>query len=61
MSVSAPLRLGLLAAFLAAAGCSDAPAQNRTEEPALKAVLKKSMDIYKAKDVKKGHPMPRTR
>jgi hypothetical protein len=59
MPTSAALRLGLLAGFLAAAGCSSSPAGSKGDEPGVKGSLQKSMDMYKAKShqVKKGSPV----
>jgi hypothetical protein len=57
MPVSAALRLGLLAAFLSAAGCSEPASGNKSDSPALKASMQKSMEIYKSKtQAKKEHP-----
>jgi hypothetical protein len=54
---SAGLRLGLLAAFLVAAGCSGPVSDDKRDDPALKASMQKSMEIYKSKSqAKKGSP-----
>jgi hypothetical protein len=61
MPVAAALRLGLLAGFLSAAGCSNSPAGNKGDAPGVKASIQKSMDMYKAKTpVKKGSPAAST-
>jgi hypothetical protein len=53
----AALRLGLLAGFLAVAGCSGPVSGNKSDDPALKASMQKSMEIYKAKaQAKKENP-----
>ena len=49
MPASAALRLGLLAGFLAVAGCSDPASGDKRDDPALKASMQKSMEIYKSK------------
>ncbi len=57
MPASAALRLGLLAGFLAAAGCSDPAPTDKRDDPALKASMQKSMEIYKSKTpAKKASP-----
>jgi hypothetical protein len=57
MPASAALRLGLLAGFLAVAGCSDSASADKRDDPALKASMQKSLEIYKAKSqTKKGYP-----
>ncbi len=57
ITASSALRLGLIAGFLAAAGCSDTASGNKSDDPALKASMQKSMDIYKSKtQAKKGSP-----
>jgi hypothetical protein len=48
-AASTGLRLGLLAGFLAAAGCSDAAPTDKRDDPVLKASTQKSMEIYKSK------------
>jgi hypothetical protein len=57
MPVSAALCLGLLAAFLTTAGCSEPASGSKSDSPALKASMQKSVEIYKSKvqQVKKGH------
>jgi hypothetical protein len=51
----APLRLALLAVFLPAAGCSGPVSEDKSGDPALKASMQKSMEIYKSKtQAKKG-------
>jgi hypothetical protein len=53
----AALRLGLLAGFLAVAGCSGPVSGDKRDDPALKASMQKSMEIYKSKSpAKKGNP-----
>ena len=57
------LRLGLLAGFLASAGCSESVAIDKSEDPALKASMEKSREIYKSKmqtkaSTKKGSTGP---
>ena len=57
LPASTALRLGLLAGFLAAAGCSDPATGDKRDDPTLKASMQKSMEIYKAKSqAKKGYP-----
>ena len=57
MPASAALRLGLLAGFLVAAGCSGPASDDKSDNPALKASMQKSMEIYKSKtQAKKGNP-----
>jgi hypothetical protein len=59
MPASSALRLGLLAGFLAAAGCSDTASGNKSDDPALKSSMQKSMDMYKSKTPpKKTTPAP---
>ncbi len=57
MQASAALRLGLLAGFLSATGCSDPTSGNKSDNPALKASMQKSIEIYKSKSqqVRKGN------
>ena len=50
MPTSAALRLGLIAGFLVVAGCSDPAKGDKSDDPALKASMQKSMEIYKSKD-----------
>ncbi len=58
MLVSTALRLGLIVGFLAIAGCSEAPSNDKRDDPALKASMQKSMEIYKSKSQpKKGSPL----
>jgi hypothetical protein len=45
----AALRLGLVVGFLAAPGCADSSAGDKSEDPALKASMQKSLEIYKSK------------
>jgi hypothetical protein len=63
MTVPAALRLGLLAGFLSALGCSGPTSDDKRDDPALKASMEKSMEIYKAKSqAKKGfRPAPKPR
>jgi hypothetical protein len=60
---TAVMRLGVLAGFLAAAGCSDSAPGDKRDDPALKGSMQKSMEIYKSKSQsKKGQaaaPRPR--
>jgi hypothetical protein len=57
MPVKAALRLGLLSVFLMATGCSDPASTDKRDDPALKASMQKSMEIYKSKTpAKKGNP-----
>jgi hypothetical protein len=61
MRAAAALRLGVLAGFLslAAAGCSEKPPADKSDDPALKASMEKSMEIYKSKTpARKGYPAP---
>ena len=56
---STALRLGLLATFLSAAGCSSSTGGNKSDAPSAKASLQKSMEMYKAKSQpKKASPGP---
>jgi hypothetical protein len=48
-SISAALRAGLVAGFLAAAGCSEPASSDKKDDPALKSSMQKSMEIYKSK------------
>jgi hypothetical protein len=51
------LRLGLLAGFFAVAGCSEPGSGDKKDDPALKASMQKSMEIYKSKtQAKKESP-----
>ncbi len=53
----AALRTGLLVAFLAAAGCAEPASGDKKDDPAAKASMQKSMEIYKSKtQAKKGNP-----
>jgi hypothetical protein len=55
----ATLCLGLLAGFLVIAGCSDPARGDKGDDPALKASMQKSMELYKSKTPpKKGKPAP---
>ena len=57
MPASTALRLGLLAGFLAVAGCSEPAPGDKGDDPALKASMQKSMELYKSKSqAKKGYP-----
>jgi hypothetical protein len=57
MRASAALRLGLLAGFLGVAGCSEPTTGDKSDDPALKASMQKSMELYKAKSqAKRGSP-----
>jgi hypothetical protein len=57
MPARAALRLGLLAGFLVVAGCSEPASGDKRDDPALKASMQKSMEIYKSKtQAKKGNP-----
>jgi hypothetical protein len=58
LPVLAALRLSVLAAFLTAAGCSETASGNKSDDPALKASTKKSMELYRAKtqQLKKSNP-----
>ena len=59
MPASAAIRLSVLAGFLAVAGCSDAAPTDKKDDPALKAAMQKSMEIYKSKTpVKRGSTAP---
>jgi hypothetical protein len=49
MPPRAALRIGVLAGFLAAAGCSDMAPPDKRDDPALKASMQKSLEIYKSK------------
>jgi hypothetical protein len=54
MLAPATLRLGLLAGFLAIAGCSDPARGDKTDDPTLKS-MQNSMELYKSKAApKKG-------
>jgi hypothetical protein len=56
------LRLGLLAGFLAAAGCAEPVPTDKKDDPALKSSMKKSMEIYKSKtQALKGNPASKRR
>lgn len=46
---SAAFRLGLLAGAIAVAGCSGAASAEKSDDPALKASMKKQMEIYMSK------------
>jgi hypothetical protein len=63
MPAAAALRLGLLAGFLAASGCSDSAPGDKRDDPALKEFMQESMEIYKtksqAKKVSTGAPKRR--
>jgi hypothetical protein len=51
------LGTGLFVGFLAAVGCSEATPTDKREDPALKASMEKSMELYKSKMApKKGYP-----
>jgi hypothetical protein len=53
------LRVGLLAGFLGAAGCADPVPPDKKDDPALKASMQKSMEIYKSKSQpQKANPAP---
>ncbi len=39
----------MLAALIASAGCSDSPPPDKRDDPALKASMERSMEIYKSK------------
>jgi hypothetical protein len=53
---SAALSLGMLAGFLAVAGCSDSGSGDKRDDPTLKASMQKSLEIYKSKSpAKKGN------
>lgn len=60
MPISSALRLGLLAVFLVAAGCSDSATGDKRDDPSLKAYMKSTEEMYKAKmqqmKNKKGNP-----
>jgi hypothetical protein len=59
MPASAALRLVLLAGFVAVAGCSDPAPGDKSNDPALKASMQKSMEIYKSKSQpQKANPAP---
>jgi len=60
MPASTALRLSLLAGFLAVAGCSDPARGDKSDDPALKSSMQKSMEIYKSKTPPKkvNHPKP---
>jgi hypothetical protein len=49
MLVPTAFRSGLLAGFLALAGCSGPPPGDKKDDPALKASMEKSMELYKSK------------
>ena len=53
--------LGLLTGFLATAGCSDSAATDKREDPALKASMQKSLEIYKTKTQTKSQTQTQTR
>ena len=58
MPAAAVLRLSVLAGFLAAGGCAESVSNDKRDDPALKASLKKTMEIYKAKtQAIKGNPV----
>jgi hypothetical protein len=60
--VSAVVRLGVLAVFLAAPGCSDTGSPDKRDETATKETTKKSMELYQAKTpAKKGNPAAKSR
>ena len=54
MPASTALRLGLLAAFLAVAGCSETATGDKREDAALKSSMEKSLAIYKSKSQVSG-------
>jgi hypothetical protein len=63
MPVSATLSLCLLAGLLTAAGCSETTTSDKRDDPALKAIMQKGTDLYKAKtqeaqQAKKGNSAP---
>ena len=57
MPASVALRLGLLGGFLAVAGCSAPASGDKRDDPALKASMKKSTEIYKSKTQVSGAPL----
>jgi hypothetical protein len=57
IATRAAFRLGLLAGFLVVAGCWEPASGDKRDDPALKASMQKSMEIYKSKtQAKKGNP-----
>jgi hypothetical protein len=58
---SKALRLGLVAGLLSAAGCSGPTSEDKKDDPALKASMQKSMEIYKAKSQAKKQSRPASR
>jgi hypothetical protein len=57
ISAASALRAGLLAWLLSAVGCSGPVSDNKTDNPAMKASMQKSMEIYKSKTASKKAPM----
>ncbi len=47
--ISAALSLGFVVASFITAGCSETASGNKTDDPALKAAMQKSTEIYKSK------------
>ncbi len=60
MPASTALRLGLLAAFLAVAGCSETAKGDKREDAALKSSMEKSLAIYKSKSQVSGAPLTKS-
>ncbi len=57
MAATTALHVGVLAGLLAVAGCSEPVSGDKRDDPALKASMKKSMEIYKSKtQATKGNP-----
>jgi hypothetical protein len=54
---STVVRLGALVGFLAVAGCGEPASTDKRDDPAAKASMQKSMEIYKSKTQSlKGNP-----
>jgi hypothetical protein len=57
MPTLAALGLGLLAGIFAITGCSEPAPGDKGDDPALKASMQRSMELYKSKSqAKKGYP-----
>jgi hypothetical protein len=57
-SARVPLCSIVLAGFLATAGCSEPTSADKKDDPALKASMAKSLEIYKSKTPPKKAPPP---